>query len=127
MRSSGNKLGDLVGRVMVAQSAILVIASAGIGLFSGLQGAAAVAFGSVIGILLTWITARSVRRSSTAVLRHPGKAMLPLYSGLVQKLLIGGGGIVFGFTVLQLDPLFIVLGFGLSQLGFMAALLNPEN
>lgn len=92
----------------------------------------AVAFGSLLGILATVITARSVIHSSrvatgyihgesTHVEANPGShlGMLPLYSGLLFKLLIVAVGTFAGLVYLKLGPLYIALGYITMQAGYL--------
>ncbi|WP_424947231.1 hypothetical protein [Candidatus Spongiihabitans sp.] len=93
----------------------------------------AVAFGSLLGILATVITARSVIKSSQAATEHSPKqghgesnasahlGMLPLYSGLLFKLLLVAGGAFVGLAYLQLGPLYIALGYITMQAGYIWA------
>ena len=74
---------------------------------AGLQRAKAAAFGALLGMLATVVTARSVLKSGEAAARHPaGLAILPVYSGLLVKLLLVAGGAFAGLVWLQLGPLF---------------------
>ena len=95
----------------------------------GLARAQAVAFGSLLGILATVATARSVIKSGKAVANphiDPHFGMLPLYSGLLFKLLIVAGGAFLGLVYLRLGPLYVVLGYITMQAGYVWAAVNPD-
>ena len=81
----------------------------------------AISFGSVLGIGNTILSARSVKRSSRAVLATPSLAMLPVYAGLLNKLVLIGGGIAFGLIVFDLNPLFVFVGYFVVQIAFVIA------
>ena len=90
----------------------------------------ALGFGSLLGIVNTILSARSVRRSSRAALTTPSLAMVPVYVGLLNKLVVIGGGIAFGLIALGLAPLFVVVGYAVSQAAFIVANLGirkPNN
>lgn len=95
----------------------------------GWSRAKALAFGALIGILATLVTARSVIKSSHAVERADLGAqlgMLPIYSGLLLKLIVVAGGAFFGMVYLGLGPLHVVLGYITMQAGYVWAALNPH-
>lgn len=92
---------------------------------AGLARAVAAAFGSALGILTTVVTARSVIKSGRAVAVNPNLGLLPVYSGLLWKLLIVAGGAYFGLVYLQLGPLYVVLGYITMQAGYAWAALRP--
>lgn len=83
--------------------------------------AKSLAFGALLGILVTLVTARSVLKSSRVAEdeRHGAHlAMLPIYAGLLFKLVIVAGGTFFGLAYLRLAPLYIVLGYIAMQAGY---------
>ena len=79
------------------------------------------AFGSMLGIGNTLLSARSVKRSSEAVLVAPNFAMMPVYAGLVNKLILVAGGIALGLIGLGLGPVFVVLGYLVGHVAFAVA------
>lgn len=81
----------------------------------------------MLGILATLITARSVIRSSRAVAENPHFGMLPVYSGLLAKLLIVAGGTAFGLAYLGLGPLYVVLGYLAMQAGYIWVACRPTS
>jgi len=93
----------------------------------GLVRAKSVAFGSLLGILATVVTARSVIKSSSAVAENPYFGMLPVYSGLLFKLVIVAGGTFAGLVYLGLGPLMVVLGYITMQAGYMWVAAKPAN
>ncbi|MGR3914945.1 MAG: hypothetical protein OD918_10635 [Gammaproteobacteria bacterium] len=87
----------------------------------GLLRAKAAAFGALLGMLATVLTARSVLQSGKAIARADGSAgfaALPLYAGLLMKLLLVAGGAFAGMVWLQLGPLFVLLGYITMQAGY---------
>ncbi len=85
-------------------------------------------YGAALAIGASLLTARSVRRSSP--LDHekplPGQApvsLVPIFSGLLNKLVIVGGGIGFGLVVLELDPMLVVLSYLFVQISAATQLI----
>ena len=118
-------------RVLVLQATLTLILAAGIfgyqvaaeGWQSGVDRSKAplIAFlyGAILGMVGTVLSKRSVSRSSRAALKTPHYAMLPVYMGLLNKLLIVGGGLALGLVILGLEPIFIVSGFLASQMALV--------
>ncbi len=108
--------------VLVSQCIAVVAVVVGIMLFYFLQGDDAVAmklkaaiYGSVLAIAGTILSARSVRRFSQAASKTGNSAMLPVFFGLLNKLVVVGGGIAFGLIVLGLEPILVVTGYLVVQ------------
>jgi hypothetical protein len=92
---------------------------------TGFERAKGAGFGSLLGILATLVAARSVKKSSQAVVTNPYMGMFPLYAGLVFKLLIVAGGTWFGLVYLELGPIYVVLGYITMQAGYMWVAARP--
>ena len=76
-------------------------------------------YGSVLAIASTILSARSVRRASRVLTGSGaagGSALVPVFSGLLNKLVIVGGGIAFGLIALGLEPVTVVSGYLVVQL-----------
>lgn len=80
-----------------------------------MENALAGVFGAVLGMLGTMISRRSATRSGQAAMRAPQYAMVPVYLGLLNKLLVVGGGLAIGMVALGFDPIYIVSGYLVSQ------------
>lgn len=76
-------------------------------------------YGVLLGMLGTLIAKRSAARSGRAVLKVPQYAMAPVYLGMLNKLLVVGGGLAAGMVALELGPVYIVSGYLVSQLAFI--------
>jgi hypothetical protein len=93
-----------------------------------LENLRAALYGSVLAIAGTILSARSIRRSARYS-AGDGKemsfsALVPIYSGLLNKLVIVSGGIAFGLIWLGLEPVYVVLGYIVVQ---VAAALPIHN
>lgn len=89
----------------------------------------AILFGSLLAMAATMLTARSVRRASPAGddKVQPGQApvsLVPIFSGLLNKLVIVGGGIAFGLIVWDLSPIFVVLSYLVVQIAAAGHLMQ---
>ena len=88
----------------------------------------AAVYGSVLAIAGTILSARSIRRSARYSAVDGNElsfsALVPIYSGLLNKLVIVGGGIAFGLVWLGLEPVYVVLGYIVVQ---VAAALPKRN
>ncbi len=123
-------LGRSVRRVLAAQAVLALLLAALMLLATavwqgpaalatlGLARAKAAAFGSLLGILATVATARSVLKSSRAAEENPHLALLPVYSGLLLKLLIVAGGAFVGMVYWRFGPFPVALGYLTVQAGY---------
>ncbi len=133
-RSSGVK------QVLVLQcisTAVLMVLVGGLVVFKGFhadQGTAvspvllakliSALYGSMLAIAGTLLNARSVRQAGRGA-GGPGLAgMVPIYAGLLNKLVIVGGGIAFGLISLGLEPVLLVTGYLVVQLSTLLVLLQ---
>jgi hypothetical protein len=87
-------------------------------------------YGSVLAIAGTILSARSIRRSARYS-AGDGKemsfsALVPIYSGLLNKLVIVGGGIAFGLIWLDLEPVYVVLGYFVVQVAAALPIHNDK-
>ncbi len=76
-------------------------------------------YGALVGMVGTMLSKRAADRSSRAIVDAPRLAMLPVYLGLVNKLLIVGGGLAFGPIFFGLGPILVVSGYLVSQAAFV--------
>jgi len=92
----------------------------------------AIEHGSLIGIANTLLAARSIRQSSRAVVLESSKlvAIMPVYMGLLNRLLLTGSGVWLGLVILGLNPMFMGVGYIIVQIVFLGAnarILNTNN
>lgn len=115
---------DLLSRcfkqVVMAQSGLLIVSAVLAGLFYGLQEGVSIAFGAGLAMFNTILARRSILRSSELAYRQPDASMLPVFSGLIQRLIVFAGGFSAGVMILSLQPLPIIIGFALAQFGYLA-------
>lgn len=120
--------------VLILQGSLMLILAA-IVLFYGMWqvsagspvvDALASCFGVLLGMASTVLSRRSASRSATAALKTPQFAMLPVYMGLLNKLVIVGGGLAFGLIVLGLEPLYVVAGYVVSQVALVIVMIRSS-
>ena len=135
-RNSGIK------QVLVLQcicAAILMVLAGGLVVFKGFHASQdavspilfdrlmSVFYGSMLAIAGTVLNARSVRQAGEGA-GGPGLAgMVPVYVGLLNKLVIVGGGIAVGLIGLGLEPIWLVTGYLVVQLSTLLVLLQPDS
>lgn len=83
-------------------------------------------YGALLGMVNTMLSKRSVSRSTKAAMKTPQFAMLPVYMGLLNKLLIVGGGLAIGLVALGLEPIFVVSGYLVTQLALIWVAAKPS-
>lgn len=82
----------------------------------------AIAFGSSLAILNTFISQRSMQRAGQLAYTALESSMLPVFIGLIQRLIIFAAGFTGGVIILKLSPLYLLIGFGLAQFGYLASM-----
>lgn len=107
-------------QVVIAQFGLLVLGALCAGLFYGLVEGGSIVLGAGLAMLNTVLARRSILRSSELAYRRPDASMAPVFSGLVQRLIVFAAGFSGGVILMSLSPLPIVFGFALAQLGYLA-------
>lgn len=108
----------LIVRVQVFTGLILVGAT---WLWSDSASALASAFGAGLGVLGTLVSARGVWRTGGGQIAKGVPSLAPIYLGALQKLLVVAVGVAFALVVLDLQPMFLLIGLILSQFGYLVA------
>ena len=85
---------------------------------------AATSFGSLLAIVGTGLSARSVHKSSEASMKTPQLAMVPVYAGTFQKLLLPATGTAFGPIQLGLSPIMLILGYLVVHVAYIIAMVG---
>ena len=93
---------------------------------NSLHAALSFTYGSIIGMVSTIVTKRSVSKASDAAIKAPQYGMLPVYAGLLNKLVIVAGGFAVGLIALGLAPIFLVSGYIAVHVVLMWAALKTR-
>jgi len=107
-------------QVVIAQAVLLFAGALIAAVVFGRIEAYAFMVGAVLSMLNTLLARRSIRRSSELAYRQPDASMLPVFSGLLQRLILFAAGFSGGVLMLGLPPLLILAGFAITQIGYLA-------
>ena len=119
-RKRNDKLARCFRQVVSAQVVLACLAISVVWLSVGSVAALSSLLGSVLALSNTWITQRSIQKSSELAYASPDMSMLPVFSGLIQRLVLFSAGMLVGILVFHLLPLYILTGFIVLQLGYLA-------
>jgi hypothetical protein len=114
------KLSGCFKRVMQAQVGILLTGTLLASLAFSLNHGLATAFGAGLAIFNTILARRSIQRASALAYTQPEVVMLPVFSGLVQRLIVFVAGFSAGVLFWGLLPLPLLAGYALTQFGYLA-------
>lgn len=107
-------------KVVIFQLGVAAIGASGSLWISGANAAQGTLFGvltsMISALLLSWGVVMATRRS----VKNQNRGMLLLYVGAVQRFLLVLAMFGIGVAALKLNPLFMVIGFGLAQFAFLA-------
>lgn len=107
-------------QVVIAQLGLLIVGALFAGVFYGAVEGFSIMLGAGLALFNAILARRSIVRSSELAYRQPDASMLPVFSGLIQRLLVFAAGFSGGVIMLSLSPLPIVVGFALAQFGYLA-------
>ncbi len=114
--AAGGALSGAAGAVLLYQAVITALTAAAFTFMGGLRPGIAALYGGLVAMALTWLLKRRVSRVTQA---GSGKSTALLYLGVVQRFLLVLALFALALGVLKLDPLASIVGFGLSQLGYV--------
>ncbi len=82
-------------------------------------------YGAMLALTGTILSARSVMRGfGQGSDQTGGFAMVSIYAGLLNKLVIVGGGIAFGLIYLGFQPIYVVTGYMVVQISGAGVLIR---
>ena len=114
------KLSGCFKQVMLAQLGLLFVSALVSSLVFSLNHGLASAFGASLAMFNTILARRSIVKASELAYTQPDVVMLPVFSGLVQRLIVFAAGFAGGVLLWGLLPLPILAGFALTQFGYLA-------
>jgi len=114
------KLSSCFRQVIQAQLGLLFAGALVTALIFSINHGFAFAFGAGLAMFNTILARRSVQRASELAYTQPDVVMLPVFSGLVQRLIVFSAGFAAGVLWWGLLPLPILAGFALTQSGYLA-------
>ena len=100
--------------LQLASSAIIAV----LFLFQDALHAASALYGGLTSVSTALLLSRGVRRAGEAALGDPKKSLAILYVGAVQRFFLVLGLLALGFSLLKLDPVAVIVGFGIAQISY---------
>lgn len=110
--------------LMVLQMVVSMAVAATFWITGSFPQAQSALYGGLASAALAVLLKRSVIKAGQITLDTPGKSMLILYLGAVQRCIIVLGVFGVGFAVFKLEPLASLIGFGAAQLSYLACLMR---
>ncbi len=100
---------------------ILATVIIAVGFFAGLSEAhgRSAFYGGLIGIALTVLLSRGVRRAELSAATNPRKSMAILYMGAAQRFFLALAAFAVGLAYLHLEPLPVFIGFAVAQFSYL--------
>jgi len=83
-------------------------------------------FGGLVGVVLTHLLSRGVKRAEALAATHPRHSMAILYIGAAQRFFIVIAAFAVGLTFLKLSPLPVFIGFAAAQLSYALNAREPD-
>lgn len=112
---------DGVRNVVLIQAALALAASA-VYLYWATEFAALSAlFGGGVAMLNSWLLARRLDRATAMARQDVNRGTVALYLGAVQRFVVTVAGLAVGMGILQLEPLPMVITFGVAHVAYVAA------
>jgi len=106
-------------QMMVAQTLIVVLVSAGFYFYQGSFAAQSALYGGSIAILNLWTAYRRLRTAAEISKTAPGREVAVFYVGAVQRFVTTLLMFVAGMMWLALDPMALLAAFMVAQLGLL--------
>lgn len=107
---------------LIAVQAVLVLLCTAVAWFYyGYPAALAALYGGAVALINAWLLARRVQRVGELVKSDPNRGMYALLMGAVQRFVLVIAALALGLGFLHLDPVPMVLTFGVAQLAYAIA------
>ncbi|WP_303902392.1 ATP synthase subunit I [Thiohalomonas denitrificans] len=114
-------------RRLLTIQALLVLLAAGVYLaLRGWEPVSAVVFGGAIALFNTLISAQRLARASDSANQDPKRGMMELFTGAVIRIVATPALIAIGIVFLDLNPVAIIVGFGVAQVGYFFNSAHPH-
>ena len=109
-------------KVITLQIIIAIVVALVTGLTVGRWFGISAFFGGFVSLSVSWLLRRGVLKANKIAKEDPKKGMIALYVGAVQRFVLVLALLGIGFGVFKLDPLAIIIGFGLAQVAYAVML-----
>ncbi len=84
-------------------------------------------FGGLIGVVLTFLLGRGVKRAESLAASNPRQSMVILYIGAAQRFFVAIAAFAVGLSFLKLSPLPVFIGFAAAQLSYVLNAREPAH
>lgn len=105
-------------RLLITQLLLVLITATAYFIAKGLGGSVAALYGGAIALLNTLISANRLRRASDVAARSANRGMMEMYIGAIMRFIATPLFVALGIAALGLDPIAIIVGFAVAQLGY---------
>ncbi len=114
-------------RRLLTIQAVLILLVAGIYFaLRGWEPALAAVFGGSIALFNTLVSAQRLARASDSATQDLKRGMMELFIGAAIRFVATPALIAVGIVYLDLDPVAIIVGFGVAQVGYFFNSAHPH-
>lgn len=113
-------------RILIAQALLLLITTAIVMLLQGWFAAVSAVYGGVITLFATGWMAYRVYRAGELTRDNPSGGAVALFGGALIRFVFVITALAMGMGVLKLHPLFVLLGFAITHLGYILTLPSTK-
>lgn len=118
MSYAAKTLRTTLRRLITTQLSLVLAAVAIYFSLKGWQAAIACLYGGAIALFNTLVSAQRLRRASESAGSDAARGMMELYIGAVIRFVATPALVVVGIVLLKLEPIAIIVGFAVAQLGY---------
>ena len=114
-----NVLRVTLRKLLLAQALLVLSTAVGFLAVKGGYTPLAALFGGAVALLNTAISANRLQKASEVAGGDVRRGMLELYLGAATRFVLTPLLIALGIAALSLDPVALIVGFGVAQLGYL--------
>ena len=107
--------------LIAVQAALIALCAIAAWIYKDYSAALSALFGGAVALANAWLLARRVEHVSELVKTDPNRGMFSMYMGAVQRFVLVIVALALGLGLLRLDPVPMVLTFGIAQLAYAIA------
>lgn len=114
-------------RILIAEALLLAITVALVVVIREWFAAVSALYGGVITLIGTGWMAFRVHRAGELTRHNPGAGAVALYGGVAIRFVFVITALVIGMVVLKLMPLYVLIGFAVTHLGYIVTTPSVKN
>jgi ATP synthase protein I len=114
-----NVLRATLRKLLLAQALLVLTTAVGFLAAKGGHTPLAALFGGAVALLNTAISAHRLQKASEVAAGDAHQGMLQLYLGAAMRFVLTPLFIALGIAALGLDPIALIVGFAVAQLGYL--------